>query len=266
MQNIDTYFRHYAAFCGQTLCILTNSSRLACARLPAPAPAHAQQRQRERHGTTASRHPARHALPSRAEERTRPVPRPSITPRGDSPPRRRQSAARLPRSASPSRYPQDIRGKRRAREEEREGKANSCARLPANFRPGHKASNPAPDTPDRSHAQQASKHQPATLAVSAILLLESLQNPGPVSPVSRRKNSTSPAQLPATSTGGAFTFSPSPALLTNCSVPTLYHVHTKSPFFTREQLRRFPDSKRNVFTLSRTLFLPYNPDFSRQLP
>ena len=42
---------------------------------------------------------------------------------------------------------------------------------------------------------------------------------------------------------GAFTFSRPLRFSRNDSVPLLYHVHPISPFFTREQSRRFPNSK-----------------------
>lgn len=76
----------------------------------------------------------------------------------------------------------------------------------------------------------------------SILLLRSLQNPGPFSPVSRRKNRDGP-RLSATGTGGAFTFSRPLSFSRNGSVHLLYHVRPISPFFTREQSRRFPNSK-----------------------
>lgn len=67
--------------------------------------------------------------------------------------------------------------------------------------------------------------------------------PRPIFARQQTNNGTPPACLDATGTGGAFTFSRPPRFSRNGLVPLLYHVHPISPFFTREQSRRFPNSK-----------------------
>lgn len=103
--------------------------------------------------------------------------------------------------------------------------------------PGQQAPQPAP-----AEAPSLPTYSRPFLSLS-ILLLESLQNPGLFSPVSRRTTAPPPACLDATGTRGAFTFSRPPRFSRNGLVPLLYHVHPISPFFTREQSRRFPNSK-----------------------
>ena len=133
-------------------------------------------------------------------------------------------------------------------EEKHEGrkgeKMRTCARLPVVL--------PSKSYIDRTpppNGQPAPAEAPSLPTYSrpflslSILLLESLQNPGLFSPVSRRTTAPPPACLDATGTGGAFTFSRPPRFSRNGLVPLLYHVHPISPFFTREQSRRFPNSK-----------------------
>lgn len=144
-------------------------------------------------------------------------------------------------------------------EEKHEGrngeKMRTCARLPAvlpsksyidrtpppngqpSTAPGQQAPQPAP-----AEAPSLPTYSRPFLSLS-ILLLESLQNPRPIFARQQTNNGTPPACLDATGTGGAFTFSRPPRFSRNGLVPLLYHVHPISPFFTREQSRRFPNSK-----------------------
>lgn len=170
---------------------------------------------------------------------------------------RRPYAVNLPaqiKQTEPAGNREDIRRGRRARREK--GRKDEDLRslacrfaVKVIYRP-----NPAPNgQPSTAPGQQAPQPAPAEapslptysrpfLSLS-ILLLESLQNPGLFSPVSRRTTAPPPACLDATGTGGAFTFSRPPRFSRNGLVPLLYHVHPISPFFTRDQSRRFPNSK-----------------------
>lgn len=183
---------------------------------------------------------------------TRPAPRP------DGHAARRPYAVNLPaqiKQTEPDGNREDIRRGRRRAQREKGRKDEDLRPLACRFavkviyRP-----NPAPNgQPSTAPGQQAPQPAPAEapslptysrpfLSLS-ILLLESLQNPGLFSPVSRRTTAPPPACLDATGTGGAFTFSRPPRFSRNGLVPLLYHVHPISPFFTREQSRRFPNSK-----------------------
>ena len=174
----------------------------------------------------------------------------------DTPPAVPMSPACPPRS---NRRSQQENARTSEEGEEHEGrkgeKMRTCARLPAvlpsksyidrtpppngqpSTAPGQQAPQPAP-----AEAPSLPTYSRPFLSLS-ILLLESLQNPGLFSPVSRRTTAPPPACLDATGTGGAFTFSRPPRFSRNGLVPLLYHVHPISPFFTREQSRRFPNSK-----------------------
>lgn len=205
-------------------------------------------------GETGNRHGTRAANPAPCRRRrtTRPAPRP------DGHAARRPYAARLPaqiEQTEPAGEREDIRRGRREARREKGRKDEDLRPLACRFavkviyRP-----NPAPNgQPSTAPGQQAPQPAPAEapslptysrpfLSLS-ILLLESLQNPGLFSPVSRRTTAPPPACLDATGTGGAFTFSRPPRFSRNGLVPLLYHVHPISPFFTREQSRRFPNSK-----------------------
>ena len=184
------------------------------------------------------------------ESTTRPAPRPD------------GHAAPIPSACPPRSNRQSQQENARTSEEgeeKHEGrkgeKMRTCARLPAvlpsksyidrtppqngqpSTAPGQQAPQPAP-----AEAPSLPTYSRPFLSLS-ILLLESLQNPGLFSPVSRRTTAPPPACLDATGTGGAFTFSRPPRFSRNGLVPLLYHVHPISPFFTREQSRRFPNSK-----------------------
>lgn len=230
------------------------ASRLAWDRrpCPAPAPAPAQTAPARPAGETASRHGTRAARPAtyRRRRTTRPAPRPD----GHAAP---MPSTRPPRSNRQS-QPETARTSEEEEEEHerRQGeKMRTCARLPAVL-PSKSYINRTPPPngqPSTAPGQQAPQPAPAEapslptfsrpFSSLSILLLESLQNPGPFSPVSRRTTAPPPACLDATGTGGAFTFSRPLRFSRNGSVPPLYHVRPISPFFTREQSRRFPNSK-----------------------
>lgn len=199
-----------------------------------------------------TRHESGQPCPMPQKSTTRPTPRP------DGHAARRPYAASLPaqiKQTEPAGEREDIRRGRREARREKGRKDEDLRPLACRFavkviyRP-----NPAPNgQPSTAPGQQAPQPAPAEapslptysrpfLSLS-ILLLESLQNPGLFSPVSRRTTAPPPACLDATGTGGAFTFSRPPRFSRNGLVPLLYHIHPISPFFTREQSRRFPNSK-----------------------
>lgn len=171
--------------------------------------------------------------------------------------RRPYAVTRPPRSNSQS-QPETARTSEEGEEEHERRKSEkmrTCARLPAVLpSKSYIDRTPPPNgQPSTAPGQQAPQPAPAEapslptysrpFLFMLILLLESLQNPGPFSPVSRRTTAPPPACLDATGTGGAFTFSRPLRFSRNGSVPPLYHVRPISPFFTREQSRRFPNSK-----------------------
>lgn len=189
-----------------------------------------------------TRHESGQPCPMPQESTTRPAPRP------DGHAARRPYAASLPaqiEQTEPAGEREDIRRGRRARREK--GRKDEDLRplacrfaVKVIYRP-----NPAPNgqlstAPGQQAPQPAPAEAPSLPTYSrpflslSILLLESLQNPGLFSPVSRRTTAPPPACLDATGTGGAFTFSRPPRFSRNGSVPLLYHVHPISPFFTRE--------------------------------
>lgn len=178
------------------------ASRLAWDRrpCPAPAPAPAQTAPARPAGETASRHGTRAARPAayRRRRTTRPAPRPD----GHAAP---MPSTRPPRSNSQS-QPETARTSEEGEEHEgRQGeKMRTCARLPAVL-PSKSYINRTPPPngqPSTAPGQQAPQPAPAEapslptfsrpfLSLS-ILLLESLQNPGPFSPVSRRTTTPRP--------------------------------------------------------------------------
>lgn len=199
-----------------------------------------------------TRHESGPPCPMPQESTTRPAPRP------DGHAARRPYAASLPaqiEQTEPAEEREDIRrGRRRARREE--GRKDEDLRplacrfaVKVIYRPNPALNGQPSTTPGQQAPQPAPAEAPSLPTYSrpflslSILLLESLQNPGLFSPVSRRTTAPPPACLDATGTGGAFTFSRPPRFSRNGSVPLLYHVHPISPFFTREQSRRFPNSK-----------------------
>lgn len=198
------------------------------------------------------RHESGQPCPMPQESTTRPAPRP------DGRAARRPYAVNLPaqiEQTEPAGEREDIRrGRRRARREK--GRKDEDLRplacrfaVKVIYRPNPALNGQPSTTPGQQAPQPAPAEAPSLPTYSrpflslSILLLESLQNPGLFSPVSRRTTAPPPACLDATGTGGAFTFSRPPRFSRNGSVPLLYHVHPISPFFTREQSRRFPNSK-----------------------
>ena len=179
------------------------ASRLAWDRrpCPAPAPAPAQTAPARPAGETASRHGTRAARPAayRRRRTTRPAPRPD----GHAAP---MPSTCPPRSNSQS-QPETARTSEEG-EEEHEGrkseKVRTCARLPAVL-PSKSYINRTPPPngqPSTAPGQQAPQPAPAKapslptfsrpFSSLSILLLESLQNPGPFSPVSRRTTTPRP--------------------------------------------------------------------------
>lgn len=171
---------------------------------------------------------------------------------------RRPYAVNLPaqiEQPEPAGNREDIRRGEEEHEGRKSEKMRTCARLPAvlPLKSYINRTPPPNGQPSTAPGQQAPQPAPAEapslptfsrpFPSLSILLLESLQNPGPFSPVSRRTTAPPPACLDATGTGGAFTFSRPLRFSRNGSVPPLYHVRPISPFFTREQSRRFPNNK-----------------------
>lgn len=171
---------------------------------------------------------------------------------------RRPYAASLPaqiKQTEPAGNREDIRrGRRRARREK--GRKDEDLRplacrfaVKVIYRPNPPQNGQPSTAPGQQAPQPAPAEAPSLPTYSRpflsllILLLESLQNPGPFSPVSRRTTAPRPPAWTPPTPGGAFTFSRPPRFSRNGSVPLLYHVHPISPFFTREQSRRFPNSK-----------------------
>lgn len=195
-----------------------------------------------------TRHESGQPCPMPQESTTRPAPRPD----GHAAPMPSTCPPRSNRQSQQER--EDIRRERRARSEKGR-KMRTCARLPAvlpsksyidrtppqngqpSTTPGQQAPQPAP-----AEAPSLPTYSRPFLSLS-ILLLESLQNPGPFSPVSRRTTAPRPPAWTPSAPGEPSHFRARPRFSRNGSVPLLYHVHPISPFFTREQSRRFPNSK-----------------------
>lgn len=143
-------------------------------------------------------------------------------------------------------------------EEKHEGrkgeKMRTCARLPAVLpsksyidRTPPQTASPAPPQASRHPSPHrlklpVSRRTPARFCLCNSAFGE-FAEPRPIFARQQTNNGTPPACLDAIGTGGAFTFSRPPRFSRNGSVPLLYHVHLISPFFTREQSRRFPNSK-----------------------
>lgn len=171
---------------------------------------------------------------------------------------RRPYAASLPaqiKQTEPAGEREDIRrGRRRARREK--GRKDEDLRPlacrfavkviyrpnPAPKRPAQHRPRPA-GTPARTgwSSQPPDVLPPVSISVNSVF--GEFAEPRPVFARQQTNNGTPPACLDATGTGGAFTFSRPPRFSRNGLVPLLYHVHPISPFFTREQSRRFPNSK-----------------------
>ena len=177
-----------------------------------------------------TRHESGQPCPMPQESTTRPAPRP------DGHAARRPYAASLPaqiEQTEPAGEHEDIRRGRREARREKERKDEDLRPLACRFavkviyRP-----NPAPNgQPSTAPGQQAPQPAPAEapslptysrpfLSLS-ILLLESLQNPGLFSPVSRR--TTAPRRLPGRHRhrGSLHIFAPAPFLTKRLSTSTL---------------------------------------------
>lgn len=194
-----------------------------------------------------TRHESGQPCPMPQKSTTRPAPRP------DGHAARRPYAVNLPaqiKQTEPAGEREDIRrGRRRARREK--GRKDEDLRplacrfaVKVIYRP-----NPAPKRTAQHRPRPAGT--PARtgcdvlppVSVSVNSAFGEFAEPRPVFARQQTNNGTPPACLDATGTGGAFTFSRPPRFSRNGSVPLLYHVHPISPFFTREQSRRFPNSK-----------------------
>ena len=179
------------------------ASRLAWDRrpCPAPAPAPAQTAPARPAGETASRHGTRAARPAAYRRRARHAQRPGQM---DTPP----PAAPMPPACPPRSNRQSQQENREHPERERGRARRETGRNSEDLRPLAcriaaqviKASNPARSQPDRSQrrrpagpARHRAQLQPRLrFCPLSILLLESLQNPGPFSPVSRRTTTPRP--------------------------------------------------------------------------
>ena len=197
-----------------------------------------------------TRHESGTPCPMPQERTTRPAPRPDG-----------HAAARRPYAASlPAQIEQtEPAGEPRASREERGREPRETGRKCEDLRPLAcriaaqviKASNPARSQPDRSQRRRPAGTPPATVPSSSpspcLPAVNSafgeFAEPRPVFARQQTNNGTPPACQDATGTGGAFTFSRPLRFSRNGSVPPLYHVRPISPFFTREQSRRFPNNK-----------------------
>ena len=144
-------------------------------------------------------------------------------------------------------------------EEKHEGrkgeKMRTCARLPAVLpsksyidRTPPQTASPAPPQASRHPSPHRlklpiSQRTPARFCLCQFCFWRVCRTPARFRPSADEQRHPPPACLDATGTGGAFTFSRPPRFSRNGLVPLLYHVHPISPFFTREQSRRFPNSK-----------------------
>ena len=184
------------------------------------------------------------------ESTTRPAPRPdghAAT--------RRPYAASLPaqiKHTEPAGEREDIQRRREGESERRQGeKMRTCAHLPAVLpSKSYIDRTPPPNgQPSTAPGQQAPRPPPCPTPAPSHFLpafnsaFGEFAEPRPVFARQQTNNGTPPACLDATGTGGAFTFSRPPRFSRNGSVPLLYHVRPISPFFTRDQSRRFPNSK-----------------------
>lgn len=199
-----------------------------------------------------TRHESGQPCPMPQESTTRPAPRP------DGHAARRPYVASLPaqiEQTEPAGEREDIRRGRREARREKGRKDEDLRPLACRFavkviyRP-----NPAPKRPAQHRPRPAgtpartgwSSQSPDVLPpvfISVNSAFGEFAEPRPIFARQQTNNGTPPACLDATGTGGAFTFSRPPRFSRNGLVPLLYHVHPISPFFTREQSRRFPNSK-----------------------
>lgn len=190
-----------------------------------------------------TRHESGQPCPMPKESTTRPAPRPD------------GHAARRPYAAS---LPAQIKRTSEEGEEKHEGrkgeKMRTCARLPAVLpsksyidRTPPQTASPAPPQASRHPSPHrlklpVSRRTPARFYLCQFCFWRVCRTPAYFRPSADEQRHPA-ACLDATGTGGAFTFSRPPRFSRNGLVPLLYHVHPISPFFTREQSRRFPNSK-----------------------
>lgn len=167
-----------------------------------------------------------------------------------------------PLCRQPARPDQTDRASRRTRghpEEKRGRERKETGRKSEDLRPLAcriaaqviKASNPARSQPDRSQRRRPAGTPPATVPNSSPVSFSArfqfcfwrvCRTPARFRPSADEQRH--PARLPGHHRHrGAFTFSRPPRFSRNGSVPLLYHVRLISPFFTRDQSRRFPNSK-----------------------
>lgn len=196
-----------------------------------------------------TRHESGTPCPMPQESTTRPAPRPDGHAAA-----RRPYAASLPaqiEQTEPAGEREDIQ---RGREQRETGRKSEdlrplACRIAAQV---IKTSNPPPEaspTGASAAGQQAPRPPPCPAPAPSHFLpavnsaFGEFAESRPVFARQQTNNGTPPACLDATGTGGAFTFSRPLRFSRNGSVPPLYHVRPISPFFTREQSRRFPNSK-----------------------
>lgn len=189
-----------------------------------------------------TRHESGQPCPMPQESTTRPAPRP------DGHAARRPYAASLPaqiEQTEPAGEHEDIRRGRREARREKGRKDEDLRPLACRFavkviyRP-----NPAPNGQPSPHRLKlpVSRRTPARFCLCQFCFWRVCRTPAYFRPSADEQRHPA-ACLDATGTGGAFTFSRPPRFSRNGLVPLLYHVHPISPFFTREQSRRFPNSK-----------------------
>lgn len=197
-----------------------------------------------------TRHESGQPCPMPQESTTRPEPRP------DGHAARRPYAASLPaqiEQTEPAGEREDIQRRREGESERRQGEKNEdlrplTCRIVAQV---IKASNPARSQPDRGQRRRPAGTPPATVPNSSPVSFSArfqfcfwrvCRTPARFRPSADEQRH--PARLPGRHRHrGAFTFSRPPRFSRNGSVPLLYHVRPISPFFTRDQSRRFPNSK-----------------------
>lgn len=199
-----------------------------------------------------TRHESGQPYPMPQESTTRPEPRP------DGHAARRPYAASLPaqiEQTEPAGEREDIRRGRREARREKGRKDEDLRPLACRFavkviyRP-----NPAPKRPAQHRPRPAgtpartgrnlpvSRRTPARFYLCQFCFWRVCRTPARFRPSADEQRH--PARLPGHHRHrGAFTFSRPPRFSRNGLVPLLYHVHPISPFFTREQSRRFPNSK-----------------------
>lgn len=199
-----------------------------------------------------TRHESGQPCPMPQESTTRPAPRP------DGHAARRLYAASLPAQIEQTELAgerEDIRRGRREARREKGRKDEDLRPLACRFavkviyrpNPAPQTASPAPPQASRHPSPHrlklpVSRRTPARFYLCQFCFWRVCRTPAYFRPSADEQRHPA-ACLDATGTGGAFTFSRPPRFSRNGLVPLLYHVHPISPFFTREQSRRFPNSK-----------------------